>query len=56
MTKLELLQLQNEHRERNYEDEYYNTPIKNGTHGQEVATSKDNDTHKIECTEGVDTL
>lgn len=27
MTKLELLQLQNEHRERNYEDEYYNTPL-----------------------------
>lgn len=27
MTKLELIQLQNEHRERNYEDEFYNTPI-----------------------------
>ena len=27
MSTLELLQLQNEHRERNYEDEYYNTPL-----------------------------
>lgn len=33
MTKTELLQLQNEHRERNYEDEYYNTPFKTEFHG-----------------------
>lgn len=47
MTKTEILQLQNEHRERNYEDEYYNTKTT-----EESIKKGDNESMSIDKIEG----